>query len=135
MSELKLVINDPKTGKSYPKLFDLDLSGNKIGDKIQGDQLNLKGYELEITGGSDTAGFPMRSDIDTSTRKRALLTSGPGIRRKEIKKTEGARVRKAVRGNTISNQIIQVNLKITKSGSEDLEKALSIEKKEVAKEE
>ena len=81
MAELKLVINDPKTGKSYAKVSDIDLAGNKIGDKIQGDQLGLKGYELQITGGSDTAGFPMRSDIEASTRKRALLSSGPGLRK------------------------------------------------------
>ncbi len=132
MTELKLVINDTKTGKSYPKVFDLDLSGNKIGDKIQGDSIGLKGYELQITGGSDTAGFPMRSDIETTTRKRALLTSGAGIRRKETKKKNGIKIRKAVRGNTISNQIIQVNMKVVKYGSDEIEKALGIEKKEEA---
>lgn len=135
MAELKLVINDPKTGKSYAKSSDIDLAGNKIGDKIQGDHLGLKGYELQITGGSDTAGFPMRSDIETSGRKRALLTFGPGVSRKKLKKKKGARIRKTVRGNTISNLIAQVNMKIVKHGSEDIEKSLGIEKKEEAKKE
>ena len=130
MAELKLVINDPKTGKSYAKVSDIDLAGNKIGDKIQGDQLGLKGYELQITGGSDTAGFPMRSDIEVTGRKKAMLSHGPGIRRKQLKKKKGIRIRKTVRGNAISNLIAQVNMKVVKSGSEDIEKSLGIEKKE-----
>jgi hypothetical protein len=35
-------------------------------------------------------------------------------------KPKGLRLRKTVRGNTISNDIIQINLKITKEGSKKL---------------
>lgn len=126
MAELKLVINDTKTGKSYSKTADLDLVDQKLGSNISGDQFGLKGYELQITGGSDTAGFPMRKDIQGKTRKAALLSSGTGIKIKR----KGMRKRKTVRGNTVGTLIAQVNLKITKFGSEPLEKALGIEKKE-----
>lgn len=130
MPELKIVINDPKTGKSYPKALDLDLTGRKIGEKIQGSLIGLQEYELEITGGSDTAGFPMRKDIEGSIRKSALLGHGPGINIRE----RGKKIRKTVRGNTISNLVTQVNLKIVKPGKEPVESALGIEKKELSQE-
>ncbi|MEK6934411.1 MAG: S6e family ribosomal protein [Nanoarchaeota archaeon] len=129
MVGLKLVINDGKTGRSYPKNLDVDLSGNKIGDKVQGEIFGLKGYELQITGGSDDAGFPMRSDIETVGRKRALLGSGVGVTRKRIVR-KGEKIRTTVRGNTIGAHTTQLNLKIIKYGSDSLEKDLGIEKKE-----
>ena len=77
MPEIKCVINDPKTGNSRQKNVDSALlAGRKIGDKIAGAHLGLEGYELQITGGSDTAGFPMTKMIDGGIRKKALLESG-----------------------------------------------------------
>ena len=46
-----------------------------------------------------------------------LLTKGPGIHIKG----KGKRVRKTVRGNTISASIVQVNLKVIKEGSKKLD--------------
>ena len=126
MAELKLVINDPKSGRSYPKNIDVDLTGRKIGEKVLGSEIGLNDYEFQITGGSDDAGFPMRRDIDSPNRKRALLGSGVGVRVKR----KGIHIRKTVRGNTISQTIAQVNLKVVKVGKENLEKALGIEPKE-----
>ena len=129
MPELKFVINDPKSGKSYQKQHDLDLSGKKIGETITGNELGLSGFELQITGGSDTAGFPMRKDIPGAVRKFALLSRGPGVKIKR----KGLKVRKAVRGNTISNLTAQINLRITKYGKDTIEKALVIEPKDEPK--
>ena len=129
MPELKFVISDPKSGKSYQKQHDLDLSGKKIGETITGNELGLSGFELQITGGSDTAGFPMRKDIPGAVRKFALLSRGPGVKIKR----KGLKVRKAVRGNTISNLTAQINLRITKYGKDPIEKALGIEPKEEPK--
>ena len=88
--EIKLVLNNPKTGKSYQKVLadGSSMMGSKIGGKIKGEDIELPGYEFEITGGSDSSGFPMRKDIDGSGRKSALLTSGPGVHitRKGMKK-------------------------------------------------
>ncbi|MFH1591870.1 MAG: 30S ribosomal protein S6e [Candidatus Woesearchaeota archaeon] len=126
MVDMKLVINDVKTGKSYKKELDLDLGGVKIGDKVAGEQVGLKGYELQFTGGSDDAGFPMRKDIDGPNRKKALMGSGPGVRIKR----KGMKLRKTVRGNAIGAKIVQANLKVVKYGAESLEKALGVEKKE-----
>ncbi|MEK6826564.1 MAG: S6e family ribosomal protein [Nanoarchaeota archaeon] len=126
MVDIKLVINDVKTGKSYKKEANVDFVGIRIGEKVNGDHFGFKGYEFELTGGSDIAGFPMRKDIPGGVRKKALIGSGPGvhIRRK------GVRLRKTVIGNTFGANCVQANLKVIKYGSEGLEKILGIEKKD-----
>ncbi len=129
MPLIKFVINNPKTGKSYSKFHEADLSGFKISDKVPGTYLGLSEFEFQITGGSDNAGFPMRPDIPTANRKSALLSSGPGVR---IKK-KGVRLRKTVRGNTIGPNIVQVNLKIIKQNKHTIEEALGIQPKEEKK--
>jgi small subunit ribosomal protein S6e len=120
MNVFKLVVSDPKTKKTYQKEVSQKESGllnRKIGEKIKGDFLGLSGYEIEITGGSDKQGFPMRPDIQGVARKRVLLTGGPGFHPKQ----KGERRRKSVRGNTISQDIVQVNAKIVKHGAKKLE--------------
>lgn len=77
----------------------------KIGDKIDGKIIGFPNLTLEIRGGSDLAGFPMRSDVDGPVKKYLLLSEGPGFRPRE----EGERRRKLVRGNTISSEIVQIN--------------------------
>ncbi|MEM0026371.1 MAG: 30S ribosomal protein S6e [Ignisphaera sp.] len=81
------------------------LIGMRIGDRIDGSIIGLPQIVLEIRGGSDLAGFPMRKDISGAVKKYVLLASGPGFRPKE----EGERRRKLVRGNTISEDIVQIN--------------------------
>lgn len=83
----------------------------KIGDRIDGRIVGLPNVLLEIRGGSDLAGFPMRSDIEGPVKKYVLLSKGPGFRPKE----DGERRRKLVRGNTISEDIVQVNTVIIKA--------------------
>ena len=118
MAEFKFVINDKKTGKSYQKAIeDKSVIGKKIGDKVAGEFLGLDGYELEIRGGTDFAGFPMRGDIDGNIRKKALLGKGVGIHLKRA----GMKRRKTVCGNTVSAKTAQVNLLITKEGPKPLD--------------
>src|SRR3989338_2195265 len=118
MAELRFVINDTKTGKSYQKaLEDESLVGKRIGETIVGDFLGLEGYELQIRGGSDFAGFPMRNDIEGPIRKKALLGSGVGVKidRKGMKK------RKTVCGNQVTIKTAQLNLSIKKYGPNPLD--------------
>ena len=67
MAEFKIVISDPKKGKSLQRELKDDaakgLVGKKIGDTFKGELIDLPGYEFKITGGSDKAGFPMRWDV------------------------------------------------------------------------
>ena len=60
-----------------------------------------------ITGGSDRAGFPMRGATLGGGKNYVLLTRGVGFRTKE----EGAKKRKLVRGNTITEESYQINAK------------------------
>lgn len=98
-----------------------NLVGEQVGDTFNGEILDLNGYELEITGGSDKAGFPMRESIDGSERERVLIEDGAGVRPEE----KGVQKRKSVRGNTVSTEIEQLNAKVVEEGSESLEELLS----------
>ncbi len=120
--ELKLVMSDTKTGKSYQKAVgdaeSKKLMGLKIGDKIKGELFDLAGYEFEIRGGSDNAGFPMRKDVAGTGRKKIAIVRGVGFRK--IKKRHGLRMKKTVSGNALSTKTSQVNLKILKEGKTPL---------------
>lgn len=135
MAELKIVISDPKTGKSYQKaLAENILQGRKLKQKVSGDEIGLAGYEFEITGGSDDSGFPMRFDMEGTLKRTALLTGGVGIKTKVTKhKEKGIRLRRTVAANTISAKTAQVNLKVLKHGSETLDKLFG--KEEASKKE
>ena len=134
MTEFKLVIADPKTGKcSQREVKDQDAAfflGKKIKDVVKGEVLGLQGYEFEITGGSDDCGFPMRYDVNGFTRKKILAISGVGLK----KKGKGIRQRKTVCGNIVHEKTSQINLKILKAGKEPLEKDPEEEAKPEAEE-
>ena len=118
---LKLSISEK--GKAYKLEVETDvLSDKRIGDKIDGKEIHegLEGYELEITGGSDFAGFPMKSDVEGIGLQRAVLTRGWGMHDKR----KGLRLRKTVRGRRISDKIVQVNLHVVKAGSKKLDGVL-----------
>ena len=109
MTNFKLTISDVK-GKSITKeLKDSDantLLGLQLGNETDASIVGLKG-KLKLTGGSDKSGVPMRNDIHGSARKYVLLSKGVGLQATEI----GQRVRKLMRGNTISEEIYQINCK------------------------
>jgi len=135
MAEFKIVVSDPKSKKSFQKTIDQNesgLMGKKLSDMFKGDAIGLNGYELQITGGSDKDGFPMRSDVEGIARKRLLITKGVGFHSKK----KGERKRKSIRGNTISQAVSQINTKIVKAGSTSVEKLLGkSDKKEAPKDE
>ncbi len=127
----KLVVSDPKTRKSYQKeVGEEGLIGKKIGEKLSGEVVGLQGYELELTGGSDKDGFPMRKDVDGTARKKILISSPPGFH----PGTPGVRKRKSIRGNTISEDVVQINSKVIKQGSKPLDQIFASKKEEKPKE-
>jgi small subunit ribosomal protein S6e len=105
------------------------LIGISIGDKIEGSEISddLKGYELEITGTSDKAGFAGMSEIAGPHLKKVLLTYGKGMHKKPKglkkvnKKPKGLRLRKTVRGKEISLDTVQINTKVVKEGTKKFE--------------
>jgi len=139
MVDFKLVISNPKIGKTIQReVKEGDANsfiGLKIGAVVKGESIGLTGYELEITGGSDYCGFPMRKDLAGTRRKGILIIKGIGLR----KSKKGMKKRKTVSGNTIHAKTAQINLKITKEGKERLFEAkkegeAKEEKKEVTEE-
>ena len=109
LANFKLTISDIK-GKSISKeLKDSDanpLLGLQLGNETDASIVGLTG-KLKLTGGSDKSGVPMRNDIHGAARKYVLLSKGVGLQAAET----GQRVRKLMRGNTVSEEIYQVNCK------------------------
>lgn len=108
----KVVVSDPKTGVAKQITVEGPrahaLIGLKIGDVIDGTPLGMPGVRLRITGGSDRSGFPMRADIPGGGKYRVLLSGPPGFHPKK----RGMRKRVTVRGNTITEDIVQINMVI-----------------------
>ena len=132
MVEFKVVVNDT-TGKSYNIPVSghhaNSLIGKKINDEVDGIFVSLPGYKLRITGGTDKDGFPMRHDMPGSTRRRLLLSKGLGFKPKE----NGQRKKKSVRGNTINQDIVQVNMKVMKPGAKPIDEIIITEGKTESK--
>jgi small subunit ribosomal protein S6e len=110
MVSFKLVLSDPRTGKSEAsEVKDASaqlLIGRMIGDVVDATTIGLSG-KIMITGGSDRAGFPMRRDTLGGGKNYVLLTAGVGYKSEE----EGAKKRKLIRGNMITEETYQVNAK------------------------
>lgn len=102
------------------------LVGKEIGDEFDGEAIGLEGYTLQVTGGSDKQGFPMRKTIQGSQRQRRLLEKGSGIQGNE----KGVKKRKSVRGKRVSEEIQQLNVKVTEQGSDTVEELLNQEDEE-----
>jgi len=109
LTNFKLTVSDVK-GKSITKeLKDSDantLLGLQLGNETDASIVGLQG-KLKLTGGSDKSGVPMRKDIHGAARKYVLLSKGIGLQTAEI----GQRARKLMRGNTVSEEIYQINCK------------------------
>src|SRR5580658_3655976 len=109
MAQFKIVVSDPKSGKS--EVMEAKDStaqifvGRKVGEVVD---LSVVGqnYKVKITGGSDKAGFPMRRDVLGSGKRYVLLTEGTGFRHS----VEGEKRRKLVRGGTVTEEIYQLNV-------------------------
>lgn len=127
MVEFKAVIADVKNGKTYQTMVSGQhanrLMGMKIGDEFDGLFVSLPGYKMKITGGSDKDGYPMRNDLPGQQRKKIVLSGGVGFH----PKNNGERRRKYVRGNTISADIVQINLTVTSYGPRQIEEQLKQE--------
>lgn len=117
---MRIVISE-SNGKSYQTELDKDkeanIIGKKMGDELDGNLVGAAGYTLQLTGGSDDSGFPMREDVYGPVKKTILSTEGTGFHAKN----KGERKRVYIRGNTYSAEIVQVNTKVLKAGTTPLE--------------
>ena len=144
MVEFKANISDPKTSKTFKTVVSghhaNSLIGKVMGDEFDGIFVGLPGYKLVLMGGSDKEGFPMRRDLGGTGRRKILIAKSSCFhaRLKQKKKKpvntkagrypmmHGVRKRKSVRGNTISAEIMQINMRITSYGPKDISEMLKI---------
>ncbi|MDH7563301.1 MAG: 30S ribosomal protein S6e [Candidatus Bathyarchaeota archaeon] len=112
MAKFKVIISDTQAGTSNSvEVGDAratPLIGKRVGEVIDGAIVDLAGYKLQITGGSDKDGFPMRPSVHGGVRRQVVLSGGVGFNPSD----EGLRRRKMVRGNIVTEEIVQLNLKI-----------------------
>lgn len=116
LPQFKVVISDPKTGKA--KTVNVEGSkaqvfiGLKIGDIIDGSVIGMPKVKLKITGGSGRSGEPMIPSLPGGIKRRLLMSRPPGFHPKK----KGFRKKKLVRGNTITDEVVQINTSIIYSG-------------------
>jgi len=131
--DFRIVVSDPKSGKAYQvELKDPGAGkflGKRIGDKIEGDVLGMPGYAVQITGGSDREGFPMRKDLPGTKRRTILLSRGTGYHAA----AEGKKKRKSIHGREVSSDIGQINVKVVEAGAKPVEELLGTATKEEKK--
>lgn len=109
-------------GKGLTKQIEIDekkfhFEGMKIGDIIKGGLIGFPNYDFQITGGSDSSGFPMRKDVHGPVKKR-ILVSKRGTGYKPIRK--GEKKKRTIRGNEITYNMTLINMKIVKYGEAEL---------------
>ncbi len=125
----KISISDPQEGRSWQVEKEATpLIGTELGEVFNGSLVGLEGYSLEVTGGSDEEGFPMRKGVNGSGLRRVLMSDGPGYRPED----SGVKRRKSVRGEVISEDIVQVNVKVVDkdSDAESIDELLGSEETE-----
>lgn len=124
MAEFQVVVADPDDGTTYQ--FDAEgqdanrFLGREIGEEVDGSSVGLSGYTVEITGGSDDAGRPMREDVAGPDLKALLLDGGTGFNPTR----DGERRRITVRGREVSDATSQVNASIVSRGEQSIDDLL-----------
>jgi len=133
MAKFKIIISNPEVGTSKTVELEetraLPLIGRKIGEVIDGSIVDLPGHKVQIMGGSDKDGFPMRPNVHGGVRRQVVLSGGVGFN----PENEGERRRKTVRGNVITDEIVQINTKIVEKPKRAKESKKTKEKEEKPK--
>ena len=112
MAKFKVIVSDPETGTS--KVVELEETratpfiGRRLGEIIDGSVVDLPAHKVQLMGGSDRDGVPMRGNVHGGVRRAVVLSGGAGF----TPKKKGERRRKTVRGSTITDEIAQINMKI-----------------------
>jgi small subunit ribosomal protein S6e len=119
MATFQVTVADPETGATYQREVE-GQSGDRflardIGEEVDGGAVGLDGYTLEITGGSDDTGRPLRGDVAGPNLTEVLLEGGVGYEPSR----DGERKRVTVRGRELSEAVAQVNAKVVEHGEED----------------
>jgi small subunit ribosomal protein S6e len=124
MPDFTVAVADPETGRTYQRDVDGQdanrFVGKDLGETVDGSAVGLTGYTLELTGGSDQTGRPMRDDVRGPHVTTILSDGGTGY----TPQRDGERRRVTVRGREISDQTRQINATIVSRGDESVEDLL-----------
>ncbi len=121
MAKFKVIVSDPESGTS--KVVEIEEAraaafiGRKVGETVDGSVVDLPAHTVQLMGGSDKDGVPMRGNVHGGVRRAVVLSGGAGF----APKNKGERKRKTVRGNTITDEIVQINLKIVEKPNKPAE--------------
>jgi small subunit ribosomal protein S6e len=118
MADFTVAVADPDDGTTYQVEVDGQdanrFIGREIGEEVDGGAVGLSGYTLEITGGSDDTGRPMRDDVRGTALKNVLLDGGTGFEPTR----DGERKRVTVRGREVNDETRQINARIASRGGD-----------------
>jgi len=118
---VRVVVSNPETGDSYQVEADVnEFTAREIGDEVDGSAVGLDGYTLEITGGSDDTGRPMRGDVEGQGIAEIMVTGGTGFNPTR----DGERRRVTVRGGEVGEATVQLNTRVAEAGDEDIDALL-----------
>src|SRR4030067_1881423 len=96
MAKFKVIVSDPQAGTS--KAVELEEAraapfiGRKGGETLDGSPVDLPAHTVQILGGSDKDGVPMRGNVHGGVRRRVVLSGGAGFNPKK----KGERKRKTI---------------------------------------
>ncbi|WP_066797476.1 30S ribosomal protein S6e [Caldivirga sp. MU80] len=114
MPTFKLVLSDPRSGRARQLEVKDEVAqrliGLRIGEVFDAQLLSgvidlPQGFRVRVTGGTGYDGAPMHPGVEGPVKRYALLSGRPGFRPSR----GGERRRKLIRGNTISDQTVQIN--------------------------
>ena len=114
MVEYKLVISEREKSlaRSVGDPQAAGFLGKRIGEVVGGELIGATGYTFRITGGTDKSGFPLRPDLPGARQTRLFVGEGFGFHAPR----HGMRRRRTYRGNSISEETVQINLVVEKRG-------------------
>lgn len=125
MAEFIVAVADPDAGVTHQ----VEVSGQsanrfigrELGETVDGGAVGLDGHTLELTGGSDDAGRPMREDVRGADLKEVLLEGGTGY----DPSRDGERKRVTVRGREVGDSTRQINTRVAEYGPGEVEELLA----------
>ena len=84
MAKFKVIVSDPQAGTS--KVVELEEAraspfiGRKLGETLDGAVVDLPAHKVQLLGGSDKDGVPMRSNVHGGVRRTVVLSGGAGFK-------------------------------------------------------
>ena len=92
MAKFKVIVSDPEAGTS--KVVELEEAraapfiGRRIGETIDGTVVDLPAHKVQIRGGSDKDGVPMRGNVHGGVRRASCLAVEQALAQRKREKED-----------------------------------------------